>query len=22
MRRGEDGYGRHLDADMDGVACE
>lgn len=22
IRRGEDGYGRHLDADMDGVACE
>ncbi|MER7826999.1 excalibur calcium-binding domain-containing protein [Streptomyces sp. NPDC096097] len=22
LRRGEDGYGRHLDADMDGIACE
>ncbi|MFE5519897.1 excalibur calcium-binding domain-containing protein [Streptomyces virginiae] len=22
IRRGDDGYGRHLDADMDGVACE
>ncbi|MEU3907250.1 excalibur calcium-binding domain-containing protein [Streptomyces goshikiensis] len=22
LHRGEDGYGRHLDADMDGIACE
>lgn len=22
LRRDEDGYGRHLDADMDGIACE
>ncbi|MFD8979837.1 excalibur calcium-binding domain-containing protein [Streptomyces sp. NPDC059564] len=22
LRRGEDGYGRHLDADRDSIACE
>ncbi|MEU9032689.1 excalibur calcium-binding domain-containing protein [Streptomyces sp. NPDC048383] len=22
VRRGEEGYGRHLDADMDGIGCE
>ncbi|MFE5861667.1 excalibur calcium-binding domain-containing protein [Streptomyces virginiae] len=22
LRRGEEGYGRHLDADMDGIGCE